>query len=310
MQLKPSKIDAPKKIERERPKGIKVDERHLGFATWRNPVNKYFVAELHYSVDPRKRTKEWKEDAKAGIPYAEWMREYEIQWSSFEGVPVYLEHYSREFHVSPEALIWSMEYPVIRGWDFGLDTLGMACVFCQLVSNSRLVVYRELLASDSDIYTFAEAVKRYSLEWYPGALKFFDIVDPSGFNRNAAAKDKRSYCDTVRDILHVRPIPGEKIRAKRIKSVIDRLDGSVRGQPKLLIDGIGCPVLVEGFDGGYHYAYQKDGQVKNEPEKNQHSHVHDALQMITTRVGQLDLDNRESESVVPAVPHYAFGKVA
>lgn len=308
MLLKPINIALPKDIERERPKGIQATDLRQGMTTWRNPVNKYFVCELHYSVDPRKRTKEWKADAQAGIPYAEWMREYEIQWSSFEGVPVYAEHYDKEFHVSSEPLVWSMEYSVIRGWDFGLDTLGMACVFAQLVSNSRLLVYRELLASDSDIYTFTEAVKRYSLEWFPGALRFFDIVDPSGFNRNAAAKDKRSYCDTVREVLRARPVPGEKIRAKRLKSVVDWLDGSIKGQPKMLIDGVGCPVLVEGFDGGYHYAYAKDGQVKDEPEKNQHSHVHDALQMVCTRIEQLNL--AETEVLAPSSPKYNFGKVA
>lgn len=306
MELKQEIKTSTKVIQRERPKGIPYTDISRGFTIWRNPINKYFVAEIHYSVDPRKRTKEWKDDAKAGIPYAEWMREYEIQWSSFEGVPVYVEHYNREFHVSEEQLLWSPEHPVIRGWDFGLDTLGMACVFCQLLSNGRLVVYHELLASNSDIYVFVDAVQKYSLEWFPGAKRWFDIVDPSGFNRNAAAKNKRSYCDTVRDILSCRPIPGEKLVTKRLKSVVEFLDGAVRGQPKLLVSLDGCPILVEGFDGGYHYSYSKDGQVKAEPEKNMHSHIQDALQMVTSRTKNLDLEEREFEE--PATPKYNFGK--
>jgi hypothetical protein len=200
-----------------------------------------------------------------------------------------------------------MEYPVVRGWDFGLATLGMACVFTQLVSNSRLLVYRELVASDSDIQTFAEAVRKYSFEWFPGTVKWFDVVDPSGFNRSAVAKGKASYVSTVNEVCKTKSIPGEKSKDKRLKSVNQFLTATVRGQPKLLIDGVGCPVLVEGFDGGYHYPYTKDGQVKDEPQKNEHSHVHDALQMVTTRVLMLDLE--QQGPVAPPAPKYSFGKL-
>jgi hypothetical protein len=227
-------------------------------------------------------------------------------WSSFEGVPVYAESYSKKFHVSPEPLQWAMEYPVVRGWDFGLDVLGMACVFTQLLSNSRLFIYHELVASDSDIYTFAEAVQRYSLEWFPGCKKYFDVVDPSGFNRDARNRDKKSYCDTVREILHTKPIPGVVARNTRIKAVVKFLTSTVRGLPKLFMDGSDCPTLVEGFDGGYHYGFTKDGQVKDMPEKNSHSHVHDALQMVCTRVEGLDLSGERTIEI--AEPRYNFGR--
>lgn len=287
------------------PAGIKITEIAKGLKTWRNPVNKFFVGRVHYTADPRKRTKGWREDARAGIPYAEWMREYEIVWSAFNGVPVFQDHYSKQFHVSNDSLQWSMEHPVIRGWDFGLDTLGMACIFTQLVTHSRLFVLKELVASDSDIHSFASAVQRVSLEWFPGCKKFFDVADPTGFNRNAAARGKSSYCDTVREVFHTRPIPGIASKAKRLKSVVELLDGAVQGQPKLYISGPDSTVLVEGFDGGYHYPFQKDGQVKDDPEKNEHSHIHDSLQMVTTRVFDLNLD--EIEEFVPAFPKYNFG---
>ena len=308
MKLKPSTVQGGEEVTEDLPQydGIKINELMKGFKVWKNPINKFVVARLHYSADPRKRTSQWRTDARAGIPFAEWMREYEIVWSSFKGVPVYAESYSKKFHVSSEPLQWAMEYPIVRGWDFGLDTLGMACVFTQLLSNSRLFIYNELVASDSDIYTFTEAVQRMSLEWFPGCKKYVDIVDPSGFNRDARNRDKKSYCDVIKETLKTKPIPGAKERNIRIKSVVKFLTTTLRGLPKIVISGAGCPTLVEGFDGGYHYGYAKDGQVKDHPEKNEHSHVHDALQGVCTRIERLDLTDERSLEI--ASPRYNFGR--
>lgn len=307
MELHGSKVTGGEEVVEDLPKHVAIEEIRKGVKLWRNPGNKFTVVRVHYSADPRKRTAQWRADARSGVPYAEWMREYEIVWSAFEGVPVYAESYSKRWHISQEPLDWVMELPMVRAWDFGLDTLGMACLFGQLLPDGRLFVYRELLASDTDIYTFAEAVRASSMEWFPGARRWFDIVDPSGFNRDARSRGKASYCSVLRDELKIRPIPGEKGVSERIKSVTQRLSGAVRGNPKLFVDAVGCPILVEGFDGGYHYPYAKDGQVKDQPMKNQHSHVHDALQAMCSRVERLDWENDGSSVNEPARPRYAFG---
>lgn len=306
MKLQTARVAPDEKVAEDLPKDAEITEVCRGLKTWRNKANKFFVGRLHYEADPRKRTKEWKVDARAGVPYAEWMREYEIVWSSFAGVPVFQDHYSKTFHVSNDSLQWSMEYPIIRGWDFGLDTLGMACVFTQINSRGQLVILKELVASDSDIYVFAEAIRRFSLEWFPGCIRYFDLVDPTGFNRNAAAKGKSSYCDSLRDILKSKPIPGENSKTKRISSVVKLLDGAIQGKPKLHISGPDAPVLVEGFDGGYHYPFARDGQVKDAAEKNEYSHIHDALQMVTTRAFDLNLDEQDRE--IPTIASYNFGR--
>lgn len=309
MRLESSTVARDEIVDEDLPKGVEIKDVRPGVKLWRNPINKFTVVRVHYTADRKKRSAAWKAEARAGIPFAEWMREYEINFSSFHGVPVYADSFSKHFHVSQESLKWAMEAPVVRGWDFGLDVLGMACVFTQLLTNSRLFVYNELLASDSDIYTFCEAVRRYSLEWFPGCRKFFDIVDPSGFNRDARSRGKKSYCDALRSELGAKPIPGEVSPAKRIQAVTKYLSTNVRGLPKLVLDGENVPTLVEGFTGGYHFAYVKNSSdVKDTPEKNEFSHVHDALQMVASRVDRLDLDdfsNRASDP--PAVPQYRFG---
>ena len=290
--------DAPEDL----PKDIEIKEICHGLKVWHNPVNKFCVARLHYSANPNKRSADWRNTNRAGYTWAEWMREYEIVWSSFEGVPVYIDDYSRSFHVSTERLEWAKEYPILRGWDFGLAANGMAVVFEQLLSNFRLFVYKELTASDTDLENFAPAVKAKSLEWFPGCSKFIDIVDPSGFNRNQL--DKRACTDIIKKVMKTKPVPGEKSKVARRKAVVDFL-GAVKGLPKTLIDLEGCPMLVEGFDGGYHYGYMRSGQLADEPEKNEYSHVHDAHQMVCTRAMKVDTNARETIEI--ATPKYGFG---
>lgn len=305
MKLEHSYRDTPKSVPEDLPKNIEIADVCTGLKTWRNPANKFFVARLHYSADPKKRTDDWRAAARAGSTWSEWMREYEIVFSSFEGVPVYQDEYNRDFHVSKEPLVWSPDYPIVRGWDFGLGVSGMACIFAQLVSNFRLFIYKELLATDTDIEHFAVAVKKQSFEWFPRCHRWIDIVDPSGFNRNQL--DKRSCVDIIRQTLQTKPIPGEKSIIKRRNSVIEFLSDNPRGIPKLQLDPIDVPMLVGGFDGGYHYAYGRNGELYDEPEKNEYSHPHDSLQMICSRIMQVDASSY-NENIVIATPSYAFGK--
>ena len=296
----------PEVVKEDLPEGAVIEEISQGLKVWSNPVNKFKVIRLHYLADPRKRTPEWKENARAGLSWAEWMREYEIVFSSFDGIPVYADHYSRKFHVSDEPLTWADDYPVVRGWDFGVG--GMACVWAQLLSSFRLFVYRELCAVGVAIDKFAEEVKARSLEWFPGCRRYFDVCDPSGFNRSGTAKDTASYVDTIRKELHTKPTPGVKGINDRLKSVRDFLKENVKGAPKFLVDGSGCPTIVDGFDGGYHYAYHKaGGQLKDDPEKNEYSHPHDALQYLCSKIMHLDL-NALGSPMVGSTGKYGFGK--
>lgn len=280
-----------------------VEEVMQGFKTWHNPGNGFAVGRLHYSADAAKRSPEWKKGARRGLTWAEWMREYEIVWSSFEGVPVYGDDFSRAFHVSKEPLEWAKGYPIVRGWDFGLGAGGMACVFAQLLSHGRLFVYREITASDTDIEHFAPEVKRMSAEWFPGCVKFFDIADASGVNRNQV--NKRSCYMALKDE-GMSPQPGEISIIKRRQAVTKFLQGAKQGQPKLILDYEGCPMLLSGFEGGYCYTYAKDGQLKEAAEKNEYSHPHDALQMICSRVDKLPLQSSAGGLNIGG-PKYGFG---
>ena len=47
-----------------------------------------------------------------------------------------------------------------------------------------------------------------------------------------------------------------------------------------IIDRDRCPVLVRALGGGYRYARTRNGQRKLVPDKNEYSHVMDALQYL------------------------------
>lgn len=274
-----------------------------GVKTWTNPSNGFVVTRVHYTADPAKRSAEWKKQARRGLTWSEWMREYEIVWSSFEGIPVYGDDFSRAFHVSKTKLEWSKGYPVIRGWDFGLGAGGMACVFAQLLSHGRLFVYREVTASDTDMEHFTPEIVRLSNEWFPSCVKFFDIIDPTGFNRSQVNKLK-SCAKTMRDN-GMLPIPGVAAKIERRQAVTKFLQGSRRGEPKLLIDSQ-CEMLVSGFEGGYCYPYAKDGQLKDDAEKNIYSHPHDAMQMICSKA--TILPTTTMSNIVIGQASYGFGQ--
>jgi hypothetical protein len=282
--------------------GLDIQEIMRGLKVWRNPVNRFAVARLHYSADPKKDTDEWRDRTRASYRWQEWLQEYEIVDSAFDGLPVYGEDFSLDFHVSKEPLKWNDMFPVVRGWDFGLAAEGMACVFVQLLPPTRLFVYNELTASDLDLEHFCPEVRRVSHEWFPNCRKWFDIVDPSGFNRNDI--DKRKRVDIVRQILNTRAIPGAKSEVDRLRAVTRFLRENRRGMPAVMIDPK-VRMLIDGFIGGYHYAWAKGGGLKDHPEKNEYSHIQDALQYVCSKILNLDINQTRPTVKIPT-PKYFF----
>lgn len=274
----PSSLTAAEQIPEELPEGKQIEELCTGLKRWENEINGFTVLRLHESADPRKRTKEWKAEARKGLDISTFLREHELIWASLEGKPVYSDHWSREFHASRTPLGWQRALPVCRGWDFGLYP---ATVFCQLFQYSRLMVIRELVGIDIDTERFIEEVNRLSHEWFPEAT-FYEFIDPTGKNR--VGTDGRTYAQllTRKPLRAKRIIPGANAPAERKSGVIHFLSNNVKGTPCMLVDP-SCEYVLKGFDGGYFYAYVR-GTLKTAPEKNIFSHVHDGLQYVCSRV--------------------------
>ena len=292
----PSSLTTQEAVPEELPEGKQIEELCTGLKKWENQINGFTVLRLHENADPKKRTPEWKAEARKGLDIATWLREHELIWAALEGKPVYSDHWSREFHASRTSIGWQRALPVCRGWDFGLYP---ATVFGQLFPHSRLMLIRELVGLDIDTERFITEVNRLSHEWFPDAT-FFEFVDPTGKNR--VGTDGKSYLRllTAKPLLAKRIIPGANSKVERRSAVVHFLSNNVKGVPCLLVDP-SCDYLLKGFDGGYLYKYVR-GTLKTDPEKNIFSHVHDGLEYMASRV--LRVSMKLEEHVTVAEPRF------
>lgn len=199
--------------------------------------------------------------------------------TSLEGKPVY-PMFSRDIHVSREAISPVPGHRIIAGFDFGLSP---AMVMIQHV-NGRVLVLREVVGRDMGIMRFIEAFRPILAEYSSFRFDFFG--DPAG--------DQRTQTDeeTPFRILRAAGIPARAAEtndvALRIEAVTAPLTRLVDRRPGMVIDP-GCINLIKGFDGGYHYKrlnVSGPERYQESAEKNRFSHVHDALQYAALGAGE------------------------
>jgi hypothetical protein len=198
-----------------------------------------------------------------------------------EGKPVYPDYSDSQHCVEVEPI---KGVTIKRGWDFGLTP---ACVFTQVTPDGRWLILDELCGDDIGISSFADCVIEMSAERFSG-FTFEDYGDPAGQQRSAMTADKAEK--TCYDILSGKGItiqPGEQNVTIRLESVRKPLSTLRNGKPQLQLSPR-CEILRKGFMGRYQYRRVKvSGSAEryhDEPEKNEYSHPHDALQYVATKV--------------------------
>lgn len=277
-----------------------------GVRLWKNPKNKFCVFEAHYTADPDKRSEEFRQDKKNSLPLRKFLMEYEIHWESFSGLPVFGDTWNNKVHLVQKEIKPELGLPILIGWDWGLTP---AAVIAQL-SGSRLMVMREFVASNMGAARFIPLVIRqlkllYPL-WATLSKDYLNFIDPSG----AFRKDTDE--STCKDFLYENGfreiIPGAIPFQERQSSVESFLTQMQGGEACFQISAAHCPILIKGFQGGYQFKEGQDEIEPNklEPEKNNYSHPHDALQMITSRIGKI---TRSGRANVP-VPSYSWSQSA
>ncbi len=198
-----------------------------------------------------------------------------------DGKPVFAE-YNDGLHCAEVEPIKGVT--IKRGWDFGLMP---AVVFTQVLPDGRWIVFEELCGEDAGISTFADGVLRLCSQRWPG-YTFEDYGDPAGEQRSAMTADKDEK--TCFDILNgkgIRIRAGEQNVTGRLEAVRKPLNTLISGRPQFQLHPR-CEMLRKGFLGRYQYRRVKvSGSAEryhDEPEKNEYSHPHDALQYVATRV--------------------------
>lgn len=250
-----------------------------GVKAWKN-FNGYAVCLLHYSSDPEGRNEEQRRE---GLAENDFLREHELSFESYAGEPFYGHVYDRYYHEDP-SLSYIEEIPVWVGWDFGHRRPGI--VVSQVYPDSQFAILGEVLGENQTLNRFVEdSALPYLHEHFPGAT-LFHAADPAG----KQVTDKSEH--TSFTILHQYGIFPRARRSEineGVTHIKNKLLAVRLGGKGLVINPDRCPILTEGFRGGYRYP--ESTQANPEPlypaKDGYYEHLMDALRYIAVNVFSL-----------------------
>ena len=194
------------------------------------------------------------------------------------GKPVYTM-YKDSVHFVDAPIEFKRGAPLILGFDYGLTP---ACAILQVSPTGQVKALREVTGDNIGMKGFFEQQLRPILindyGWGAGTT-IYAVGDPAGDFRKDT--DESTAAGVLRQFgIPVVPCLTNAISA-RVESVRVLLSRYSNGRnPDLQISNQ-CPILREGFLGNYRYATIKglnSTRLREVPEKNEYSHIHDALQ--------------------------------
>lgn len=170
--------------------------------------------------------------------------------------------------------------PIHLGWDGGLTP---SCVVIQFTPMGEFCALKEYTSERCGIRSFAENIVIPSLRKdFPYSPLDLSRADPSGVAKNEIFEEL-SFIGELNS-LH---LPTEAAKTNRIEPRLNAvrffLNRMVDGRPKFKLCKRGCPILRKGFLKGYYFkrvAVAGEARYRSEPDKNECSHPHDALQYI------------------------------
>lgn len=203
-----------------------------------------------------------------------------------EGKPVFLS-FRDATHTAPAPIEPHPGFALMLGVDFGLTP---AAVIGQHLPDGRWLIVDELVADNSGILRFGEALSAFVRRNYPDHMVELGWGDPAGNQR--AQTDEKTALDVISQTTGWRwraaPTNDLTMRREVVSAALNRM---IDGKPGLLISPK-CPRLRRGFSGGYHYKPVRSGsatQYHETPAKNEYSHPHDALQYLLLGGGEHDV---------------------
>jgi hypothetical protein len=208
-----------------------------------------------------------------------------------DGRPVYPE-WNDEIHCRPA--LASKELPLLLGFDYGLTP---ACAICQVSPRGQLLVVDELFAKDMGIRQFARDVVRPHLALNYAGYSFQAVGDPSG-NAGKDTEEKTCFMELAEEGIPCAPAVSNNFVARR-EAVAKYLTRMMDGRPGLMVDPK-CDLIRRGFNGRYQYRrLQVVGQerFKDVPDKNDYSHLHDALQYAALFSNSMNNSSEWSEPI-------------
>lgn len=188
------------------------------------------------------------------------------------GQAVYKASFQPRHHLT-DKLRCNPHIPVLIGIDFGRTP---ACVFTQEDVHGRILVFEEITTSDMGLTQFCEELLLPRIRENYAQNRIFVVGDPAG-QAKSQYSEETAY-DVLRDFgLSCVPAPTND-PGQRLRAVEKNLLATRAGEAGFLIVQSLCPILVRGFQRDYRYRKKRDGELTPTPDKNEASHVHDALQ--------------------------------
>lgn len=191
------------------------------------------------------------------------------------GASAVYPRWSDYFHIK-RVLQPERAFPIVRGWDGGLTP---ACVWLQFLPG-KLLVLAELQGESVGIEDFAPSVVTVGKTLFGDGWKYQDYCDPAMLIRSQ--NDGKTCQDFVRPYgIVFRPgLQDPDLRIHAVRGWLSKMDvdgGSLRVHHR-------CARLIAGFRGGYRFR-TIGGVSTGRVEKNEHSHLHDALQYPVSILG-------------------------
>lgn len=201
-----------------------------------------------------------------------------------EGKTVYQDVWNDDFHFAKEPINIIPARTLIGG----IDASGRspAAVILQQTASGQMQCVWEFCGEDVGAVVFSQVLRKEINLVFPNMnIRWYG--DPAGAFKTQ--NDERTYFDILRgEGIIVSPSPGFRTN-DRIEAVTSILSRNIGGKPAFLL-GQQCIMLRKGFNGGYRY--KKIGSGGNarftpDPEKNEYSHPHEALQYAIAATGEI-----------------------
>ncbi len=201
---------------------------------------------------------------------------------SKDGLPIYPE-WANDIHRTDEEMEISKGLTLLVGMDFGRNP---AAVFGQMTRMGQLRIFGELPAFNMSVPQFVNELLLPKLMSDYG-FPYVNVVcfgDPAGQN---SGEMYDIGCIEFLNNKGIPTIPPESLRNNdfnvRRDAVANLHRSNYKGTPSLLVSSA-CKMLIAGFNGDYCYRKQRtsDGSSKysEKADKNEYSHIHDALQYL------------------------------
>ena len=215
---------------------------------------------------------------------AAWLKVYRDAQYAFllEGKAVYPE-YKEPMHLL-ETFIPNPKLPILIGMDFGRTPVA---VLGQKDQHGRWVIFDEMQTWDMGATEFGEKLYRYLLLTYPGfRTNISGWGDPAGDDQGQ--NDDKTPIQIINKAgIKIRPGITQDVfvRTESVRVPLSRIyegTAALRITPK-------CRMLRKAMAGGYHYRKINSGGASRydiKPNKNEYSHVSDALQYLLSSAGE------------------------